>query len=191
MKSSTKTLVIILAVIAILVVWFIGAQNNLVSLEEEVRLQYAQVESQLQRRSDLIPNLVETVKGYASHEEEVFTQIADARAKLAGSIETGDIESIDEANNELNSALSRLLVITENYPELKANEQFVALQDELAGTENRITVARQDYTETVGKYNKAIKMFPTSVVANMAGYEAAEYFEADEDAKDAPVVSFD
>ncbi|MBQ8043480.1 MAG: LemA family protein [Clostridia bacterium] len=191
MKSSTKTLVIILAVIAILVVWFIGAQNNLVSLEEEVRLQYAQVESQLQRRSDLIPNLVETVKGYASHEEEVFTQIADARAKLAGSIETGDIESIDEANNELNSALSRLLVITENYPELKANEQFVALQDELAGTENRITVARQDYNETVGKYNKAIKMFPTSVVANMAGYEAAEYFEADEDAKDAPVVSFD
>ena len=191
MKSSTKTLVIILAVIAILVVWFIGAQNNLVSLEEEVRLQYAQVESQLQRRSDLIPNLVETVKGYASHEEEVFTQIADARAKLAGSIVTGDIESIDEANNELNSALSRLLVITENYPELKANEQFVALQDELAGTENRITVARQDYTETVGKYNKAIKMFPTSVVANMAGYEAAEYFEADEDAKDAPVVSFD
>lgn len=191
MKSSTKTLVIVLAIVAVLVIWFIGAQNKLVNLEENVKLEFSQVETTLQRRSDLIPNLVETVKGYAKHEEEVFTQIADARAKLAGSIQTGDVEDINEASNQLDSALSRLLVITENYPELKANEQFVALTDELAGTENRITIARQNYNETVSKYNKAIKMFPTSIVAGMSGYEAADYFEADDDAKDAPTVKFD
>ena len=190
MKNSTKLLVILLAIVAVLVIWFIGAQNSLVSMEEEVKLQFAQVETTLQRRSDLIPNLVETVKGYASHEEEVFTQIADARAKLSGSIKTGNVEDINAASNELDSALSRLLVITENYPELKANEQFTALMDELAGTENRIAIARQNYNETVSKYNKAIKMFPKSIIANMNGYEAAAYFEADDDAKDAPVVNF-
>jgi len=191
MKSSTKVLVIVLAIVAVLVIWFISAQNSLVKLEEDVKLQFSQVETNLQRRSDLIPNLVETVKGYTKHEEEVFTQIADARSKLAGSIKSGDIEGIDAASNELDSALSRLLVITENYPELKANEQFVALTDELAGTENRIAIARQNYNDTVGKYNKAIKMFPTSIIASMNGYEAVAYFEADDDAKDAPVVSFD
>lgn len=190
MKSSTKTLVIILAIVAVLAIWFISTQNNLVSLEENVKLQLSQVETTLQRRSDLIPNLVETVKGYAKHEETVFTEIADARAKLAGSIKTGDVEDINEASKELDSALSRLLVITESYPELKANEQFIALTDELAGTENRIAIARQNYNETVSKYNKAIKMFPTSIIAGMNGYEAADYFEADDDAKDAPVVNF-
>lgn len=191
MKGSTKTLVIVLAIIAVLVIWFISAQNKLVNMEENVKLEFSQVETTLQRRSDLIPNLVETVKGYAKHEEEVFTQIADARAKLAGSIQTGNVEDINEASNQLDSALSRLLVITENYPELKANEQFIALTDELAGTENRITIARQNYNETVSKYNKAIKKFPTSIVAGMSGYEAADYFEADDDAKDAPTVKFD
>ena len=191
MKKSTTVLLIALAVVAVLFIWFISTQNNLISLEEEVKLQLSQVETTLQRRSDLIPNLVETVKGYAKHEEEVFAQIADARAKLAGSIESGDIESIDAANKELDTALSRLLVIAEAYPELKASEQFTALQDELAGTENRITIARQNYNEVVGKYNKAIRMFPGSIVAGMVGCEPADYFEADEDAKDAPVVKFD
>lgn len=191
MKKSTVAIIVILAVVAIMAMWFIGTQNSLVNLEEEVKLQFSQVETTLQRRSDLIPNLVETVKGYASHEEEVFTQIADARSKLAGSIKTGDVEDINSASNELDSALSRLLVITENYPELKANEQFTALTDELAGTENRIAIARQNYNETVAKYNKAIKLFPKSLIAGMLGYEAADYFEADDDAKDAPVVSFD
>ena len=191
MKNSTKLLIAILVVAGVIFSWFVSTQNKLVSLEEEVKLKFSQVETNLQRRSDLIPNFVETVKGYATHEEEVFTQIAEARAKLAGSIENGDVEGINEANNALGSALSRLLVITENYPELKANEQFVALQDELAGTENRIAIARQNYNETVSTYNKAIKMFPTSIVANMSGYEPAEYFEADDDAKDAPVVDFD
>ena len=191
MKNSTIILIVVVAIIAVSVFWFIGTQNKLVNLEEEVNLQFSQVETTLQRRSDLIPNLVETVKGYAKHEEQVFTEIANARAKLAGSIETGNVEDINEASNELDSALSRLLVITENYPELKANEQFIALQDELAGTENRITIARQNYNETVAKYNKAIKLFPASIVAGMNGYEAADYFEADDDAKDAPVVNFD
>ena len=191
MKKSTTVFIVVLAVVAIMAMWFIGTQNNLVNLEEEVKLQFSQVETNLQRRSDLIPKLVEIVKGYVSHEEEVFTQIAEARSKLAGSIKTGNHEDMDEASNELDSALSRLLVITENYPELKANEQFTGLKDELAGTENRIAIARQNYNDTVAKYNKAIKMFPASIVANMAGYEAADYFEADDDAKDAPVVSFD
>lgn len=191
MKKSAMVLLIVLAVVAVLAIWFIATQNNLVSLEEEVKLQFSQVETTLQRRSDLIPNLVETVKGYANHEEEVFTAIADARAKLAGSIEDGDLESINEANKELDSALGRLLVIAEAYPELKANEQFTALQDELAGTENRITIARQNYNDAVAKYNKAIKMFPGSMVAGMVGCEPADYFEADEDAKDVPVVKFD
>ncbi len=190
MKNSTKWLVIILVIVAVVVICFVSTQNNLVNLEEEVKLQFSQVETTLQRRSDLIPNLVATVKGYATHEEEVFVQIADARAKLAGSIKTGDVDDINKASNELDSALSRLLVITENYPELKANEQFVGLMDELAGTENRIAIARQNYNETVAKYNKAIRMFPTSIVAGMLGCESADYFEADDDAKDTPVVDF-
>lgn len=191
MKNSAKTLIIVLAIVVVLGIWFVSGQNKLVELEENVSLQFSQIETTLQRRSDLIPNFVETVKGYAKHEEAVFTQIADARSKLAGSIQTGNVEDINKASNELDSALSRLLVITENYPELKANEQFIALQDELAGTENRIAVARQNYNETVAKYNKAIKKFPTSIIASISGYESATYFEADDNAKDAPIVSFD
>lgn len=191
MKNSAKTLIIILAIVVVLGIWFVSGQNKLVELEENVSLQFSQIETTLQRRSDLIPNFVETVKGYAKHEEAVFTQIADARSKLAGSIQTGNVEDINKASNELDSALSRLLVITENYPELKANEQFIALQDELAGTENRIAVARQNYNETVAKYNKAIKKFPASIIASISGYESATYFEADDNAKDAPIVSFD
>ena len=191
MKNGSKVLIGIVIVVALAVFWFFGTRNNLVTLNEEVQMQLSQVETTLQRRSDLIPNLVETVKGYAKHEDQVFTDIADARSKLAGSIKSGDIESINEANNALDSALSRLLVITENYPELKANEQFTALQDELAGTENRITVARQQYNEKVRTYNTTVQKFPTSIVANMSGYAPADYFEADESAKEAPKVSFD
>ena len=191
MKNGSKVLIGIVIVVALAFSWFFGTRNNLVTLNEEVQMQLSQIETTLQRRSDLIPNLVETVKGYAKHEDQVFTDIADARSKLAGSIKSGDIESINEANNALDSALSRLLVITENYPELKANEQFTALQDELAGTENRITVARQNYNEKVKTYNTTVQKFPTSIVANMSGYTPADYFEADESAKEAPKVSFD
>ena len=190
MKNGTKILIVLLAAVFCIGGWFVCAQNNLVDLNEEVKLEFSQVETTLQRRSDLILNLVETVKGYVKHEEQVFTEIAEARSKLAGSIESGDNESINEASNELDSALGRLLVITENYPELKASEHFIALQDELAGTENRITVARQNYNEVVNKYNTTIKKFPMVIVANMMGYETAEYFEADESSKEAPTVNF-
>lgn len=193
-SSISKTLItilaIILAIIVLIVTWGITASNSLMTLREDVRMQQSQVETTLQRRSDLIPNLVNTVKGYATHEEEVFTEIADARSKLAGSIESGDIDSISKSNNELDSALSRLLAITESYPDLKASEQFTALQDELAGTENRINVARQHYNEKVMTYNTTVQRFPTSIIAGIFGYSPAEYFEASEEAQEVPEVNF-
>ena len=161
------------------------------TLKEDVEMQQSQIETNLQRRSDLIPNLVATVKGYANHEEEVFTEIAEARSKLAGSIESGDIEAINEANNTLDSALGRLLAISEDYPDLQASEQFIALQDELAGTENRIAVARQYYNEAVRTYNTSVQRFPTSIVSGMSGYYPMPYFEADDDAYEVPEVNFD
>ncbi len=190
MKSRTKVLIGIGAVALLAVFWFFGTRNSLVSLKEDVEMQQSQIETTLQRRSDLIPNLVATVKGYANHEEEVFTEIADARSKLAGSIESGDMESISEANNALDSAIGRLLAISENYPDLKASDQFIALQDELAGTENRIAVARQHYNEKLYTYNKTVQRFPTSIVAGMSGYYPMQYFEADESAKEVPKVDF-
>lgn len=191
MKNGTKVLVCIGVIVVLVVFWFLGTRNSLVSLKEDVEMQQAQIETTLQRRSDLIPNLVATVKGYATHEEKVFTEIADARSKLAGSIESGDIESISEANDALDSALGRLLAISENYPDLKASEQFIALQDELAGTENRIAVARQYYNEKVRTYNTSVQSFPTSIVAGMSGYYPMQYFEANESAKEVPEVNFD
>jgi LemA protein len=190
MKNWTKVLIGIGAVVLLAVFWFFGTRNSLVSLKEDVEMQQSQIETTLQRRSDLIPNLVATVKGYANHEEKVFTEIAEARSKLAGSIKSGDMKSISEANDTLDSALSRLLAISENYPDLKASEQFIALQDELAGTENRISVARQHYNEKVNTYNTEVQKFPTSIVAGMSGYYPLQYFEADEAAKEVPKVDF-
>lgn len=191
MKNGTKVLIGIAVVALLAVSWFFGTRNSLVSLKEDVEMQQSQIETTLQRRSDLIPNLVATVKGYTKHEEEVFTEIAAARSKLAGSIESGDMESISEANNALDSALGRLLAISENYPDLKASEQFIALQDELAGTENRIAVARQYYNEKVKNYNTAVQRFPSSIVAGISGYSPMQYFEADESANEVPEVKFD
>ena len=189
-SNLTKTIIAIALVLVLAVSWFFMTQNSFVTLKEDADMQQSQVETALQRRNDLIPNLVSTVKGYATHEEKVFTEIAEARSKLSGSIESGDVEDISKANSNLSSALSRLLVITENYPELKANEQFTALQDELAGTENRISVARQYYNEKVKAYNSKIKKFPSSIVAGISGYSPMKYFKADESAKNAPVVNF-
>ena len=185
-----KTLIGILVVAIIFGGYFFGTRNELVSLKEDVEMQQSQVETTLQRRSDLIPNLVATVKGYVAHEEKVFTEIAEARAKLDGSINKGDLSEINEASNELDSAVGRLLAISESYPELKASEQFIALQDELAGTENRINVARQHYNEKVAVYNKKVQRFPTSIVAGMSGYYPVPYFEATESAKEVPTVDF-
>ncbi len=191
MRNSKSTLFSIFVIIALLTAFFLVTRNNLISLEEDVNLQLSQVETNLQRRSDLIPNLVATVKGYATYEEEVFTEIADARAKLSGSIQSGNVDEINSANKELDSALSRLLVISEDYPDLKASEQFIGLQDELAGTENRIAVSRQYYNEAVQTYNKAIKKFPNSIIAGIIGCDPMPYFEANEEAKTVPEVNFD
>lgn len=161
--------------------------NGLVTRSEQINEQWAQIQSQLQRRYDLIPNLVETVKGYAAHEQQVFTEIAEARAKLAGAATP---EQQVQAANQLEGALARLLVIVERYPELKANEQFNRLMDELAGTENRIQVARARFNTAVKDYNRSIRRFPTVVVASLLGFDQRDYFQAEEAAQTAPKVEF-
>lgn len=182
------SIVVIVVIVFSLFSWFISTRNQMVTLEENIDASWAEVDNQLQRRSDLIPNLVETVKGFASQEKEVFTNIADARAKLAGA---GSVKETAEGYNELQGALSRLLVVVENYPQLKSNENFIRLQDELAGTENRIAVARKRYNEAVQQFNRRIRMFPGSIIAGMLGMEQRDYFEIEESARDVPEVDFD
>ncbi len=187
MKKGTITIGVVIAVIVIFGLMLMSSYNNFVTLEENVNQSYGQIENQLQRRLDLIPNLVSTVKGYASHEKEVIASISDARARLAGA-KTPQEEAT--ANAELSGALSRLLVVVENYPNLKADQQFTQLMDELAGTENRIAVARKDYNDQVAEYNKKIKRFPGSIIAGMTGFDQKEYFKADPKAQEAPKVDF-
>lgn len=185
MKKSTKIVVGIVIVFVLLLVWVISSYNGLVAKNETVETAWSQIDNQLQRRNDLISNLVATVKQYAAHESEVFAQVSEARSKLAGAT---TVEDVAQADAEVTSALSRLLAIVENYPELKANENFIQLQDELAGTENRIAVARRDYNEAARSYNTTIRRFPTNIIAGMFGFERAQYFEASEDARQAPDV---
>jgi LemA protein len=161
--------------------------NTLVAKRETVDAAWAQVENQLQRRSDLIPNLVEVTKGYAKHETEIFTQVADARARL---LSAGSREAKMDAAAEMTGALGRLLATAERYPDLKANVQFAKLSDELAGTENRIAVERQRYNDTVREYNASVKKFPTVLYARILGFGEQEYFEAPESAKQVPKVDF-
>lgn len=187
MKKRTVILIAVIAVIAIIAFSCVGTYNSLVAQRENVDTQYSAIETQLQRRIDLIPNIVNTVKGYAAHESEVFGAVSDARARLAGA---STKEEAAEADSELTSAVSRLLMIAENYPDLKADTQFTALTDELAGTENRIAVARKDYNDAAKTYNTQIKTFPKVIIANLFGFEKAEYFEAAEGAKSAPQVNF-
>ncbi len=168
----------------------IGTYNNLQMLDESITSNWAQVENQLQRRSDLIPNLVNTVKGYASHEKSIFVDVAEARAKLSGAVQTKDVKGVTAANAQFNGALSRLLAISENYPQLKANENFIALQDEIAGTENRLAVARMDYNESVRILNAKIRTFPASVIASFSGVKVREYFQVEDSSKTAPQVKF-
>lgn len=182
---------IVLGVIALLLVMFIGgavsSYNNLVALDQNVNKEKSNIDTQLQRRNDLIGNLVETVKGYATHESDVFKNISDARAKLAGA---KSVPQQDSANGELSGALSRLLVVVENYPNLKADTQFKTLSDELSGTENRVAVVRRDYNEAATAYNTMIKSFPTMVIARMGGFSEKELYKADEGSKAAPKVKF-
>ena len=189
-KGTIIGLVILAAVlflIFVLVVSTIGMYNSLVGKDVEVEKSWSEVENQLQRRNDLIPNYVETVKGYATHEKELFTNIANARAKLAGATTVPDKIS---AANEMSGFLSRLLVIVENYPQLKANENFMKLQDELAGTENRIATARTRYNQAVQAFNTTVRKFPSNLIAGMFNFQAKEFFEAPEAAKAVPQVKF-
>ncbi|SDO04081.1 LemA protein [Psychrobacillus sp. OK028] len=188
MKKLLIPIIIVVVIIAVIAGIFMTSYNGFVDKEENVNNAYAQVENQLQRRMDLIPNLVNTVKGFAAHEQEVLGNIADARSKLAGA---GTPEEQATANDELSGALSRLLVVVENYPDLKADANFRQLMDELAGTENRLSVARQDYNTVVSDYNKKVKRMPGSIVASMFGFDEKEYFKAAEGAEEAPVVDFE
>jgi len=191
MTGTQKTLLIIAIVIVVIILvpfmYIKGTYNSLVTLDEGVKGAWAQVENQLQRRYDLIPNYVETVKGYAAHEKDVFVKVTEARSKVAGSANIGDKI---KANNQLTAALSRLMLVVERYPDLKANTNFIRLQDELAGTENRIAVERRRYNETVKVYNIKIRRFPTNMLAGMFGFEKATFFEVPKERQEAPKVKF-
>ncbi len=182
-----KSLVVILIIIALLGVYAISTQRGLVGLNEDVDAAWGDIEAEYQRRADLIPNIVETVKAQAINEQEIFTQIAEARAKLAGA---GTVEDRINANEQVTSVLGRLLMITENYPQLKQDKGFQDLRIELEGTENRIKVARKYYNDKVNIYNKRVKLFPTNLVAGLMGYEPHPYIKAAEGAENAPKVDF-
>lgn len=187
LKKVFGPVAIIIIILGVFALLFIPKYNSLVTAEENVDSKWAQVENQLQRRYDLIPNLVESVKGYAKHEQEVIASITEARAQL-GNAQTPEQQAI--ANDALNGALGRLLVVVENYPNLKADANFRQLMDELAGTENRLAVAREDYNNEVQGFNKIVKRFPGNVVAGMFGFEQKEYFKAAAGAEKAPAVDF-
>ena len=186
---------IALAVVGVLVLGvvalygsFVSAQNSLVARDEAVKADWSAVDIQLQRRADLIPNLVETVKGFTKEENSVYAEIADARAGL---LSAHDPKQKIEANGRLDGAFGRLLALAENYPQLRSNEQYMRLQDELSGTENRISVARRRYNETLRDYNTYVRQFPTSIWAGMMGFHPNEaYFEASQSARTAPTVKF-
>ena len=191
-----KTWIIIIAVIAVIAVYGISSYNSMVSQEEAVGTAWSNVENQYQRRADLIPNLVNTVKGYAAHEKETFDAVVSARAKATQTTVSIDdltpekMEAYQRAQGEVGSALSRLLAVTENYPELKANENFQTLQAQLEGTENRISVERRNFNDVARAYNTSIRRFPKNIFAGMFGFEKRPYFEAQEGAEKAPEVKF-
>ena len=188
-KKNTGLIVVlsIVAVLVILVLWFVGTYNRLVSLDENANAQWANVESSYQRRFDLIPNLVETVKGAVDFEKETYLAVTEARTKW---LNAGSIDGKMAAAGEVQSALARLLVTVENYPDLKATKNFADLQAQLEGTENRINVERNRYNEAVKQYNKKIRFFPANMVAGMFGFDKKILFEADIGAEEAPKVEF-
>jgi LemA protein len=188
---------VVLLAVGMLVVWGVSSYNNMVSLDQEVIKQWSQVENQYQRRADLIPNLVNTVKGYADFEKEVLTQVTEARARVSQFNITPEVLNDPQAfakfqslQGELSGALSRLLVTVENYPQLKANENFLQLQAQLEGTENRISVERKKFNEVVQSYNTTIKRFPASMLAGMFGFGEKQYFKAIQGADTPPKVEF-
>jgi LemA protein len=189
MKIALVLLAVLIVIALICGSWFIGIRNQMAVKKEAVSAEWSQVDVVLQRRADLIPNLVATVKGYASQEQIVYGDIAKARSALIGAQTPADKIA---ANGQLDSALSRLLVIVENYPQLKSNENFMRLQDELAGTENRIAIERRKYNQLVQDYNTFLVTFPNSMIASMSGFTRNDaYFKTDEGARNAPKVNFD
>ena len=187
MSKSPIILIAVIAVVGMFGMTLMSSYNGLVAAQEQVNGKWSQIDTMLQRRADLIPNLVNTVKGFAAQEKSVIDSVTNARAKLAGAQGPA---ARGEANNELSGALSRLLVVVENYPQLKSDKTFAGLMDELAGTENRISVARRDYNDAVQSFNTRIKTFPTSIIAGMFGFSSKEYFRVEEGAKQVPAVKF-
>ena len=196
-KGLLITIGVIVVIVFILYRVFAGSYNNMVTKEEQVTSAWSQVENVYQRRADLIPNLVNTVKGYADFEQETLQGVIEARSKATGiNVNTDDlspekIQQFQQAQQGLSSALSRLMVVVERYPDLKANQNFIKLQDQLEGTENRIAVERRRFNEVTEEYNTYIRKFPQTMLAGMYGFEKKGYFEADEGAEKAPEVSFD
>ncbi len=196
MKKGLVVLLVVAAVAIGLFGWFKSNYNNMVKMDEGVQAAWSQVENVYQRRADLIPNLVATVKGYASHEQQTLEGVVSARSKAtqitldAENLTPDKLAEYQKAQGELGAALGKLLAITENYPELKANENFLSLQSQLEGTENRIAVERKKFNEAARDYNTQIRQFPKNIVANLFGFEKKPYFEAAEGAQQAPVVAF-
>ena len=187
MKKSSIAIIVVIVILLLIVIGGISSYNGLVGLSEEVDNKFATIDTMLQRRADLIPNLVNTVKGYTNQEQSVIDSVTEARAKLNNANSVADKANADQ---ELTSALNNLLVIVENYPDLKSSENFINLQDELAGTENRIATARKDYNDAVKEYNAKIKRFPTNIISGMFGFEEKEYFQATEGSEEVPTVDF-
>lgn len=196
MKTGTITLIVIIAAILLLGGCGCSGYNSMVSLDENVKTKWANVQSDYQRRADLIPNLVNTVKGAANFEQETLTRVIEARAKATqttidpANLTTENIERFQQAQGQLSSALSRLLVTVERYPELKANQNFLNLQTQLEGTENRIKVSRNDFNASVQQYNQVVRKFPNNIFAGMFGFHVRQPFQADPGAQNAPTVDF-
>ena len=194
--NMKKSIIIILVVIAIVAIWGVTGYNGLVKADEAVSTAWSNVENQYQRRTDLIPNLVNTVKGYAAHEKETLDAVVAARARAtqvtvdAENLTPEKLQEYQKSQSEVGAALGRLLAVTEAYPDLKANTNFLELQAQLEGTENRISVERRNFNEAAKKYNTSIRVFPRNILAGMFGFEKRPYFEAQEGAESAPVVQF-
>lgn len=194
--KKNKGLIITIVVIALVAIWGISSYNGLVSMDENVSNQWANVETQYQRRSDLIPNLVNTVKGYAKHESQTLESVMQARSQATqvkidpSNCTPQQLAAYQKAQGDVTTALGKLLAITENYPDLKANQNFLELQSQLEGTENRINVARKDFNDTAKKYNTSLRRFPRNIVASMFGFEKRAYFEAEAGAEKTPKVEF-
>lgn len=191
-----KSVIITLVVVGLLLIWGVTGYNGLVTLDEQVQTQWANVETQYQRRGDLIPNLVNTVKGYASHEKQTLEDVISARSKATqitvnpGDLSAEKIAEYQKAQGDVSAALGKLLAISESYPDLKANQNFLELQAQLEGTENRISVARRDFNERAKSYNTQIRRFPKNILAGIFGFDKVSYFEAEAGSEKAPTVEF-